>query len=115
MRRPQQNKAARTFPANSRIFEPAQEIKVFWFFSSEKNNILNYPARWRRKRKFDFLCWDRHNLEVIRTLLFLKKKKQKDFYSCVASTIRGQHAMNDWGDRDGPPKFPSPYQHRGIR
>jgi len=40
------------FPAKSRILEPAPEAKVFWFFSSEKN----------------------------KTLLFLKKKKQKDFY-----------------------------------
>jgi hypothetical protein len=42
-----------TLPAKSRIAEPAQEAKVFWFFSSEKN----------------------------KTLLFLKKKKQKDFDS----------------------------------
>jgi len=34
------------------VMEPAPEAKVFWFFSSEKN----------------------------KTLLFLKKKKQKDFY-----------------------------------
>jgi len=25
------------YPAKSRIWEPAQDIKVFWFFSSEKN------------------------------------------------------------------------------
>jgi len=41
----------RRFPAKSRIFQPAPRAKVFWFFSSEKN----------------------------KTLLFLKKKKQKDF------------------------------------
>jgi hypothetical protein len=27
-------------PAISRIVEPAQELKVFWFFSSEKNTFL---------------------------------------------------------------------------
>jgi hypothetical protein len=31
------------YPAKSRIFEPAHEVKVFWFFSSEKN-ILNPDA-----------------------------------------------------------------------
>jgi len=41
-------------PAKSRIYQPAQDIKVFCFFSSEK-----------------------------KILLFLKKKKQKDFCFCV--------------------------------
>jgi len=30
-------------PAGSRIAHPAQELKVFWFFSSEKN-ILSFAA-----------------------------------------------------------------------
>jgi hypothetical protein len=42
------------YPAKSRICEPVQEIKVFCFFSSEK-----------------------------KILLFLKKKKQKDFCLCA--------------------------------
>jgi hypothetical protein len=29
----------RTMPAGSRIAQPAQELKVFWFFSSEKNML----------------------------------------------------------------------------
>jgi len=28
------------FPAMSRMFEPAPKVKVFWFFSSEKNKSL---------------------------------------------------------------------------
>jgi hypothetical protein len=43
----------RPSPAKSRIFERVPDIKVFWFFSSEKN----------------------------KNLLFLKKNKQKDFVS----------------------------------
>ena len=31
---------ASTLPASSRILEPVQEVKVFWFFSSEKNMLL---------------------------------------------------------------------------
>jgi hypothetical protein len=31
----------RKLPARSRIVEPAQEAKVFWFFSSEKNTLAS--------------------------------------------------------------------------
>jgi hypothetical protein len=45
--------ADRNFPAKaSRVRDQGSDVKVFWFFSSEKN----------------------------KNLLFLKKKKQKDFY-----------------------------------
>jgi len=51
----------RICPAKSRIVEPAQETKVFCFFSSEKKNLL-----------------------------FLKKKKQKDFYFSGCFTMLGR-------------------------
>jgi hypothetical protein len=50
---------ARPSPAKSRILQPAPEVKVLCFFLSGK-----------------------------KTLLFLKKKKQKDFYSCAGFHVR---------------------------
>jgi hypothetical protein len=60
----------RIFPAKSRIFERAHDIKVFWFFSSEKN-ILALPFLGLRK-----------------ALFFSEEKNEKTFASCAGSTIR---------------------------
>jgi hypothetical protein len=82
--------------------------KVFWFFSSEKNKNLNCSGGWRqnvfpypiaaygeaRSKKDNhegtkaLLLRLRPKGAIIKSLLFLKKKKQKDFCSWWCAPIR---------------------------
>jgi len=48
-------------PASSRIVEPAQELKVFWFFSLEKNVLpaLRLPVAGNIAPFYWYASWSR--------------------------------------------------------